>query len=217
MPNQPQNLAAGSTEVPRAQVFDLNAHVRRLPPKPKAKGEEQNPFVAGMTIKTKKRRSTVEGKTFTDEDGREHDAETNLVEFLDTAPFIKLFTEDLTPFLTLSHNGFKLLILIVSELAKSPGKDEIYLHANTVTDVETGAEILSRSAFYRAIPDLAQHGFIAKQKTRPHMFFVNPNLVFNGDRVKFANTYIRKHAHLSDEDKPKVLKNTAKTTQQKAA
>lgn len=216
MSHTPQTLAAERAEAPSATVFDLNAHVRRLPAKPKAPGQE-NPFVGGMTIKTKKRRNTLEGKTFTDEDGQEHDAETNVVEFLDTAPFIKLFTENLSPFLALSHGGMKLLLVVISELAKSPGKDEIYLNENSAIDPATGAEILGRSAFYRAVSDLVKHRFIAGQKNRPHMYFVNPNLIFNGDRVKFANSYILKHAQLSEQDKPKVLKNTAKAMQQRAA
>lgn len=217
MDKTPPPVATARTPAPSATVFDLNAHVTRLPPRPRAAAQAQNPFVGDMTIRTKKRRSTLEGKTFTDEDGQEHDAETNMVEFLDTAPFIKLFTENLSPFLALSYGGLKLLLVVISELATSPGKDEIYLNENSAIDPATGSEILSRSAFYRAVSDLVKHKFIAEQHHRPHMYFVNPNLIFNGDRVKFANSYIQKHAQLSEHDKPKVLKNTAKAKQQRAA
>jgi hypothetical protein len=51
--------------------------------------------------------------------------------------------------------------------------------------------LLKRPSFQRALKELLEKGFIA-ESTRPSMFWFNPNLFFNGDRMTFIHEYRRK-------------------------
>ena len=69
-------------------------------------------------------------------------------------------------------------------------KDVIYLHAKEAdryhkANRSTG---YSPASFYRAIDELISKGIIARS-TLPHMFWINPAIFWNGDRLRFITEY----------------------------
>ena len=56
---------------------------------------------------------------------------------------------------------------------------------------ETAQETMSKASFHRAVKEMLDKSFIA-ETVLPGLFFINPNLFFNGDRVRFVNEIKRK-------------------------
>jgi len=47
---------------------------------------------------------------------------------------------------------------------------------------------------------LVEQGIIARS-TNPYKYYMNPLVVFNGDRITFADSYIKKKKKISDSNK----------------
>lgn len=60
---------------------------------------------------------------------------------------------------------------------------------------------VSRASFHRTLSELIQKGFLA-ESTRPNMFWFNPNLFFNGNRLSFIYEY--RKTDLNDSIKNKL-------------
>jgi hypothetical protein len=107
---------------------------------------------------------------------------------VDEQQFVKLFTANIALTFDLKAAGikaFNVLLWAVQHMAM--GRDLItldnytlqsFLHSNNQTK-------LSESTFRRGVRDLVTAQIIAKS-TRLGYYFINPNFVFNGDRVAFT-------------------------------
>lgn len=108
-------------------------------------------------------------------------------EEVDSTKFIKLYVNGVKAFSNLSSKGTKVFELMYYEMQNEIGKDKIYLNFLTI-DVNIK---LSKSSFYDGISELVEKRFLAPVKNNTHWFFINPDYVFNGDRLTFARTYVK--------------------------
>jgi len=77
----------------------------------------------------------------------------------------------------------------MTELQKTPNADAIYLAWVGAEEYFSENDIKSsRASFHRALSELIQKGFLA-ESTKPNMFWFNPNLFFNGNRLTFVHEY----------------------------
>jgi hypothetical protein len=108
------------------------------------------------------------------------------VEEYEKEKFIKVFVDDLAPFLGLNTNGHKVLYYVFTKLEM--GKDFIYFdydEAKSFTKIKSDANIV------RGISDLIKNNLIARTK-KTYMYFINPTVFFNGDRINFVKSIRRK-------------------------
>lgn len=117
---------------------------------------------------------------------------------VDGEQFIKLFTANIGLTFDLSAAGiktFSVLLWVVQHKAIS--RDEVDLDALTLEEFiedHSGSKkplSLSLTTFKRGMNELEKAQIIAKTM-RKGRYFINPNFVFNGDRVAFTTVIERK-------------------------
>ncbi|HCI4386698.1 TPA: replication/maintenance protein RepL [Klebsiella pneumoniae] len=120
---------------------------------------------------------------------------------VDGEQFVKLFTANIGLTFDLSAAGIKafgVLLWVVQNRALS--KDEVDMDSFALEDfLETQAASneqplrLSLATFKRGINELEKAQIVAKTM-RQGRYFINPNFVFNGDRIAFTTVIERKRA-----------------------
>jgi len=105
---------------------------------------------------------------------------------VDTAEFIKLYTQDIKAFFELSNSAMKTFFLVMKVVGKGCiNNDKVYIDYKDELLDELG---VSRPVFYRGIEELIKKSIIAKN-INPGWYFINPTMFFNGDRVRFIKEY----------------------------
>jgi hypothetical protein len=117
---------------------------------------------------------------------------------VDGEQFVKLFTANIALTFHLSSPGIKAFgVLMWAVQNKALAKDEVDLDAFIleefrVTHEEKEPPIkLSLPTFKRGINELEDAQIIAKT-VRQGRYFINPNFIFNGDRIAFTTVIERK-------------------------
>lgn len=117
---------------------------------------------------------------------------------VDSEQFVKLFTANIALTFDLKAPGIKAFtVLLWSVQNKAFSKDEVPLDA-IVLDEFTEAHTcndpplrLSSATFLRGLAELVNAQIIAKTM-RQGWYFINPNFIFNGDRIAFTTVIERK-------------------------
>lgn len=105
---------------------------------------------------------------------------------VDTEQFTKLFFSNFQAFFELKPASMKVFRYIIGAL--KPDNDEIKF----ILDDCIAQTSLSKSTIYRALGELCAAQIIARGISDV-LYYINPMVVFNGDRVTFATTYINKN------------------------
>lgn len=164
----------------------------------------ENPFLTSTTaIATKRKRVVVAGgRAIVDiATGELEDvAEIVMVKHVDAEQFVKVFTQNLKIFFDLTPITMKLLQVLLSQVQGAPNTDKVMLNLTVMQDFFTRQqdEPMSKASFHRAVRELIEKQFIAETMLAG-LYFINPNLFFNGDRVRFM-TEIRKAKSREDAD-----------------
>lgn len=112
---------------------------------------------------------------------------------VDDEQFLKLFTSNIALTFDLKASGIKALNVVCWLMqSKSIQKDIILIDKYTLIDFnKTHNKKLSRAVLYRGIEDLINNKILARNQ-REGQYFINPNFIFNGDRMVFATVIERK-------------------------
>lgn len=170
---------------------------------------EKNPFVGhgGFVVPTKNRRETLQtmGPASVQVDGQKIDvAQIVRVRQVDAEKFVKVFVAELSMFYDLNQTSIRLLTVLLKVLS-----DPQYINADKVvltegiakqTMKEHGQKPLSSASYYRAVNELIAAGFIAPSTTPP-LYYINPAVLFNGDRVRFITELHRERALSSEQNR----------------
>lgn len=120
---------------------------------------------------------------------------------VDDEEFVKLFTANIALTFNLSTSGRKMFDLLLRVMQKNCiGKDQVYLNDEVREEAleEFPKLRLGKSTFYRGIDNLIENQIIARSK-RTNIYYINPHLVFNGDRLTFTQNIIRKKSKSESE------------------
>lgn len=153
-----------------------------------------NPFMAEVSnLKTKRKTVSVKsGKAIIDNSTGvvEDVAEIVSVHRVDNEQFVKVFTSNLKQFFNLKPTTFRLVQVLLHQLGKTPHRDTVYLNMTVAEEyfTETDQKSVSKTAYYNAMRELITKQFIA-ESTHPNLYWINPTLFFNGDRVRFVKEY----------------------------
>jgi hypothetical protein len=109
-------------------------------------------------------------------------------EEVDSSQFVKLYINGVRAFAELSKTGAKVFEILYYEIQSNIGKDKLYLSLKTVNQdlVKIG-----KATFYRGLDELIAKKFIAPTDSIG-WYWLNPDYVWNGDRLSFVKTYIKR-------------------------
>lgn len=123
-------------------------------------------------------------------------------EEVDRSQFVKLYINGVKAFRDLTSAGTKVFELLYIEVQNGMGKDRIYLSFHTINQAITP---MSESTFMRGMRELVAKGFIA-ESLAPGWYFLNPDYMWNGDRLAFVKEY-----RIKDSSQPAVKHGRLKT------
>ena len=106
---------------------------------------------------------------------------------VDATKFVKLFVNGVKRLAELTSAGSKIFELLYLEMQKTPNKDTVYL---SFTGLGRNEKTISRSTFTRGISELIEKEFVASMPA-VGWYWVNPDFVWNGDRLRFVQEYTR--------------------------
>ena len=159
---------------------------------------EENPFLKGFRVPIRRKRATIGEpdevivSTTTGEItespviSRSYD--------VDAERFVKLYIAQIGVFFSLPQRALRLAEVLLHEMSRLPGTDMVYLNRDAAEKYFASkgqGPGLSKVTYHRALLDLLNAGLLA-YSDRPGLFFLNPHVFFNGDRVKFVTEYRRK-------------------------
>ena len=153
---------------------------------------DQNPFLRDFEVTVKEKIMTISrGEELFNENDR-HLGPGIVAKFIpvDKEHFTKIYAKKMVGYFDLSRAGYHLLLLICDVLPEKLGQDRIiftYQDANRRSKKIQGKGI-SKATYNRGIKELIDKQFIAEAGPSG-VFYINPNLIFAGDRVTFAEVY----------------------------
>lgn len=162
-----------------------------------------NPFLEGMIIPVKGKQVRL-SKLGRDDNvlinqatGEVLGTHVTTYKAVDGEQFVKLFTANIALTFDLKAPGIKALsVLVWSVQNKGLSKDEVPLDTlvlNEFTEAHAAKEPplrLSSATFLRGLAELVKAQIIAKTM-RQGWYFINPNFMFNGDRIAFTTVIER--------------------------
>lgn len=179
---------------------------------------ENNPFLPDMHLTIKNRRVQVSpmGKDnnvlMNRDTGELFGTHVTTFKPVDGAQFIKLFTANIGLTFDLTSAGIKAFtVLMWTVQHRAIGKDQVILDMLTLADFvkfhqdDNKPLRLSESTFKRGLTELSKAQIIAKT-LRQGMYWINPNFVFNGDRIAFT-TVIQRQRKTEEQEERERLEN----------
>lgn len=176
----------------------------------KYEGFEENPFlekaiedieiIKKTQIIRAKERSEV--KLIVDEKSGSVEGHTAFMRFIevDEERFTKLYLSQFSSFWDLSKPAIRVFGYIMNVL--QPNKDWFYF---SMEDCLKYTNYSHRNSITNALSMLIEVGLIARSNNHIK-YFINPLVVFNGSRVTFAKTYIKKKTKLLEYDENSIEK-----------
>lgn len=165
---------------------------------------KENPFLEGMTVPVKNRQVRLSklGKDdnilINQDTGEVLGTHVTTYKLVDGEQFVKLFTANIAMTFDLSSAGIKAFSVLIWAVQYSAlSKDEVdldllvlegFTEANKDKDPPL---MLSSATFRRGINELEKAQIVAKT-LRQGRYFINPNFVFNGDRIAFTTLIERR-------------------------
>lgn len=116
---------------------------------------------------------------------------------VDKTQFVKLYVNGVKAFRDLTGSGTKVFELLYLEVQKQVGKDRVFL---SFVEVDQTITPMSKATYQRGMKELQEKGFIAPSTTQG-WFFINPDYMWNGDRLAFVKEYRLKSSTPVSKDK----------------
>lgn len=161
---------------------------------------ETNPFLQQMTIPVKDKRVQIsrlgrdDNVLVNQNTGEILGTHVTTFKRVDSEQFVKLFTANIGLTFDLSSAGIKAFnVLLWAVQNQALAKDQVLLDSMSLDDFlkDYGNLKLSYTTLKRGINELEKAQIIAKAM-RKGFYFINPNFVFNGDRIAFTTLIERK-------------------------
>lgn len=159
---------------------------------------KENPFINinSVTFKNKRIAITTDSskKLLDTKTGQEQEVYIGSYREVDDQEFVKIFTANISFMFELTPPGntvFQMLLTIVQKNALQ--KDMVYLSEEMCMELSKEFKIkISPATFRRGLKDLLKNQILAKS-TKAFLYFINPHVLFNGNRVGFFNAIRKKN------------------------
>lgn len=181
-----------------------------------------NPFLTGLKVQTTKKVGGILAvEKLTDEEGNEVGTELRSRKYVDNATFVKVMSACYGIAFEMNSAGQKMLWVLLQQLHRSPLKDIVMLNFSDYDGTTKKKPVfkVGKTTFYVGIRELKKAGFIADYKPKSGMYWVNPAYLFNGDRVRFIQEWVKRNPEVShkptvefpkgvEEFKPELLRKS---------
>lgn len=150
---------------------------------------DTNPFLSSIKIKTKRIGSGKGDMLLIKEDSKElisHVAGFWEEQEVDNEKFVKLFVNGVKALAELTSSGTKLFEILYYEIQSQPQKDSVFFGYNPLDKKHTS---ISRATYSRGLRELVEKNFIAPSVKGTGWYWINPDYIWNGDRLVFAKAY----------------------------
>lgn len=111
---------------------------------------------------------------------------------VDSSHFIKVYADNLKPYFQLNSSSIKVLMYLFNSLKVN--NDRIIFDMD---ECKQYTKIKSNNTIFYSLAKLCQTEFIARTK-HPNIYFINPLIFFNGDRVAFIQAYKKRRSKQQD-------------------
>ena len=167
----------------------------------------ENPFMAGANVATKTRRVTNKRGDMMLVSKGDGEIVSQIAGFweaeeVDSTKFLKLFVNGVKALAELKNPGARVFELLYIEMQNNIGKDQVFLSYTGLNEVQQKS--ISRSTFARGLAELIEKRFIAAMPTIGH-YWVNPDFIWNGDRLAFVKEYRKTSSKKAIERDTKTL------------
>ena len=161
---------------------------------------ETNPFLQSMVVPVKDKRVQIsrlgrdDNVLVNQNTGEILGTHITTFKRVDSEQFVKIFTANIGLTFDLSSAGIKAFnVLLWSVQNQALAKDQVLLDSMMLDDFLKDFQSLklSYATLKRGINELERAQIIAKTM-RKGFYFINPNFVFNGDRIAFTTLIERK-------------------------
>lgn len=114
------------------------------------------------------------------------------IKYVDSDQFVKLYVRYIHVFFELGQPAQKVARFVLEQVGRRAlGKGEVLLSFNEYAAFYRGQKGVSRPTFMRGMQELASKNLIAKSPN-PSIWWINPSMIFNGDRARFVTDLRRK-------------------------
>jgi hypothetical protein len=171
----------------------------------------ENPFMRGSVTKIKGRKKhydvlgrpaiAIDQKTGEVLGGVEH----KVVRVVDDSQFVKVFSDGIAGIYDLSKPGTRVFRYLFDVVQEHPNVDKLYLY---FMDALEEPWTIPKSVFFRGMAELLEKNFIARSQN-PNMFYLNPAMIWNGNRFSFVQEFIKTKAIPQTDD---LFSETDQTT-----
>lgn len=129
-------------------------------------------------------------------------AQIRKITTVDSEHFVKLFTDQLDRFFDLTPTTLRIVTVLLQNIGQMRlgDGDLVYLTEKNIGDAlrQHGLKPPSSASYYRALEELITKGFIAPSEDHP-LYYINPAIFFNGDRIRFVREIRRKRMTKAEE------------------
>lgn len=166
--------------------------------------KKTNPFMEGFVINTtKKTTDSIAVSELTDAEGNKVGAELKIRTYVDEEKFVKVMASCFSSAFELGSAGQKMLWYLLDAVSNGIRKDVVYMtHKQTMT-VGNKPVKLGRTTYYKGLNELKEVGFIADAEG-PGLYFINPAMIFNGDRIRFVQEWVKGNPDVLPSELPRV-------------
>lgn len=119
---------------------------------------------------------------------------------VDEQQFAKIYLSRFPQFFDLKPQAIRVFGYILNQLV--PNRDEFVF---VLDDCKEYSGYKSESSIRIGLTNLLENDMIARGKTE-FLYYINPMVVFNGNRITFAETYVRKKKKIKGQEDPNQLK-----------
>ena len=153
----------------------------------------KNPFLKGAEVATKTRRVTNKRGDMMLVNSNTGEVQTQIAGFweaeeVDSTKFVKLFVRGVKALKELTGAGTKVFEVLYLRVQENIGKDQIYM---AFASVDQALTPMSYATYKRGMAELTEKGFVAATPSQG-MYWLNPDFVWNGDRLAFVKEYRKK-------------------------
>ena len=153
-----------------------------------------NPYLEGFALQVRRKSVTVAaGLSIKDSAGDDVSAGTvAMYKEVDVEEFVKVYVQNVQIFFELSSSAQKVLVPLMYIIQKT-AKDKAHVFFSPREAQEACLSLqlkpISKATYHRGIKDLIQAQFIAVHINGAFWYWINPNVLFNGNRVDFIKAY----------------------------
>lgn len=148
-----------------------------------------NPWVRQYQKTAKKEHHHTTGQEFVISNGEDSTPVATFTSTyaVDKEQFCKLYLAAIEPLISLNSAGRKVFHVLFNQVRKNIGKDMVQMAFSHTLEVKAD---ISQPTYARGVRNLYENDFIAPVEGLASTWWINPDFIFNGNRLNINNTYI---------------------------